>query len=110
MELLESVISYTFQDRQLLVEALTHGSLGYENQRSQADNQRLEFLGDAVIQLILSEMLYLQYPSADEGLLTKVRAQLVSTKALAQIARKMNLGGYLLMGRGEESSGGRERR
>lgn len=109
MELLESVISYTFQDRQLLVEALTHGSLGYENQRSQADNQRLEFLGDAVIQLILSEMLYLQYPSADEGLLTKVRAQLVSTKALAQIARKMNLGGYLLMGRGEESSGGRER-
>jgi ribonuclease-3 len=109
MELLESVISYTFRDRSHLIEALTHGSLGYENQRSQADNQRLEFLGDAVIQLILSEMLYHQYPQADEGLLTKVRAQLVSTKALAQIARKIKLGGYLLMGRGEETSGGRER-
>jgi ribonuclease-3 len=109
MELLESVISYTFRDRSLLVESLTHGSLGYENQRTQPDNQRLEFLGDAVIQLILSEMLYLQYPEADEGLLTKVRAQLVSTKALAQIARKIQLGGYLLMGRGEETSGGRER-
>ena len=56
MELLESVISYTFQDRQLLVEALTHGSLGYENQRSQADNQRWDVHGDGVIKLILSAM------------------------------------------------------
>jgi ribonuclease-3 len=109
MELLESVISYIFRDRSLLVEALTHGSLGYECQRAQPDNQRLEFLGDAVIQLILSDILYHQYPHANEGLLTKVRAQLVSTKALAQIARKIQLGGYLLMGRGEESCGGRER-
>lgn len=109
MESLESVFGYTFRDRALLTEALTHASLGYESQHSQPDNQRLEFLGDAVIQLLLSELLYQRYREADEGLLTKTRAQLVSTKALAKIARGIHLGGFLLMGRGEESHGGRER-
>jgi ribonuclease-3 len=109
MELLESVLGHTFGDRSLLKQALTHPSLGYEMQRTQPDNQRLEFLGDAVLQLILSEILYLKFPLADEGMLTKVRAQVVSTKALSIVAKRIHLGGFLLMGRGEESSGGRER-
>jgi ribonuclease III len=109
MELLESVLGHTFRDRSLLTEALTHASLGYETQRTQPDNQRLEFLGDAVLQLLLSEILFQRYRDADEGLLTKTRAQLVSTKALAKVARSIKLGGFLLMGRGEESHGGRER-
>ena len=109
MELLESVLGHTFRDRTLLTQALTHASLGYERQHTLPDNQRLEFLGDAVLQLLLSELLYKRYRNADEGMLTKVRAQFVSTKALAQVARRLNLGGFLLMGRGEESHGGRER-
>lgn len=109
MELLESILGHHFQDPALLTQALTHASLGYETQRTQPDNQRLEFLGDAVIQLLLSELLFQRYSEADEGLLTKVRAQLVSTKALARVARRIQLGGFLLMGRGEESHGGRER-
>ncbi|MDZ4287588.1 MAG: ribonuclease III [Prosthecobacter sp.] len=109
MELLELILGYTFRDRQTLVEALTHPSLGYESQRSQPDNQRLEFLGDAVLQPALSEMLYRKFSEADEGVLTKTRAQLVSAKALAAVARRLKLGGYLLMGRGEDQSGGRER-
>ncbi|MCX6856637.1 MAG: ribonuclease III, partial [Verrucomicrobia bacterium] len=76
MELIQSVLGHTFQDLSLLKEELTHASLGYETQKPQADNQRLEFLGDAVLQLVLSEMVYLQFDRADEGLLTKVRAQL----------------------------------
>lgn len=109
MSALEQVIGHTFRDPALLQLALTHGSVGYENQRSQADNQRLEFLGDAVLQLALSHLLYSQQPLADEGVLTKARAQLVSTKALARLARQMGLGSHLIMGRGEEASGGRER-
>ncbi|GEP40817.1 ribonuclease III [Brevifollis gellanilyticus] len=109
MEHLESVLGHSFRDRSLLTEALTHASLGYETQRTQPDNQRLEFLGDAVLQLLLSEILFDRYKDADEGLLTKTRAQLVSTKALAKVARGIQLGGFLLMGRGEESHGGRER-
>lgn len=109
MEILESVLGHRFHDRSLLAQALTHASLGYESQRTLPDNQRLEFLGDAVIQLLLSELLYDRFPAADEGLLTKVRAQLVSTKALARIARMVKLGDFLLMGKGEEQNGGRDR-
>jgi len=109
MELIQSVLGHTFLDRSLLKEALTHASLGYESQKSQADNQRLEFLGDAVLQLVLSEMVFHQFKRADEGLLTKVRAQLVSTKALSAVARRINLGGFILMGKAEENNGGRER-
>lgn len=109
MEKLVSALGHTFRDPSLLIQALTHASLGYETQRALPDNQRLEFLGDAVIQLLLSELLFEKFPEADEGQLTKVRSQLVSTKALAHVARKIQLGGYLLMGRGEETHGGRER-
>lgn len=106
---LESLIEYTFQNPLILTEALTHASLAYENHRHHADNQRLEFLGDSVLQVILSTELFLRMKGADEGLLTKARSQLVSTKALARLARQQNFGAYLLMGRGEESNGGRTR-
>ena len=109
MEVLESVLGYNFRDRQLLIMALTHGSVGYEAQRDHLDNQRLEFLGDAVLQLMLSELLYKRLPKADEGELTKLRAQIVSTKALAAVARRLNLGSFLIMGKGEAANGGRTR-
>jgi ribonuclease-3 len=109
MDTLETILGHTFRDPALLQLALTHGSVGYENQRPQPDNQRLEFLGDAVLQLALSDLLYQKFPRADEGVLTKARAQLVSTKALARIARRIGLGSHLRMGRGEEANGGRDR-
>ena len=76
MQTLEQVIGYTFRDPALLQLALTHGSIGYENQRAQADNQRLEFLGDAVLQLSLSDLLFHRLHHGDEGVLTQARAQL----------------------------------
>jgi ribonuclease-3 len=109
MEPLEALIAYTFRDRALLEEALTHPSLAYETQRSQVDNQRLEYLGDAVLELILSEQLFRSFAEGSEGVLTKLRARLVSRAALAKCARRIHLGDYLRMGRGEEGSGGRER-
>ncbi len=109
MDTLETILGHTFRDPALLQLALTHGSVGYENQRPQADNQRLEFLGDAVLQLALSHLLYSRSPKADEGVLTKARAQLVSTKALARLARQIGLGTHLILGRGEEANGGRDR-
>ena len=109
MQSLEHVLGHTFRDPALLQLALTHGSVAYENQRSHADNQRLEFLGDAVLQLALSHLLFQRLPQADEGVLTQARAQLVSTKALARIARRIGLGSHLHLGRGEEANGGRDR-
>lgn len=109
MEPVEKIIGHSFRDPRWLAEALTHASLAYETQRSQADNQRLEFLGDAVLQLTLSDELFRRFPEADEGVLTKARAQLVSTKALARLARLLQLGAHVRMGRGEEASGGRDR-
>jgi|APTNR8051073442_1049403.scaffolds.fasta_scaffold04354_6 ribonuclease-3 len=109
MDSLQSLIGHRFSDLSLMEEALTHGSLAHEGQRIRATNQRLEFLGDAVLQLTLSESLFRQLGKADEGVLTKLRAQLVSTKALARIARQLNLGKFLSMGRGEAAHGGRDR-
>ena len=109
MASLETILGHTFRDPALLQLALTHGSLGYESQRVQSDNQRLEFLGDAVLQLTLSHLLFQRLPQADEGVLTQARAQLVSTKALARLARRIGLGTHLRMGRGEEANGGRDR-
>lgn len=109
MESLEESIGYKFRNSLLLGEALTHPSLAYETQRPHFDNQRLEFLGDAVIQLILTELLFELFPTFSEGKLTKLRARLVSRKALRSYASRIHLGSYLLMGQGEEGSGGRER-
>ncbi len=106
---LEHTLGYPFRQPILLEEALTHASLAYETQRPMPSNQRLEFLGDAVLQLVLSEALYLTRPKADEGVLTTTRASLVSTKALSALARHHELGQYLIMGRGEDANGGRDR-
>jgi ribonuclease-3 len=109
MNPLESRLSYKFRNSLLLAEALTHPSLGYETQRHHFDNQRLEFLGDAVLQLIFTEYLFDHYPDLPEGQLTKVRARLVSREGLRISAEALDLGKYIMMGRGEESTGGRQR-
>lgn len=109
MSPLEERIGYKFRNPLLLAEALTHPSLGHETQRYHFDNQRLEFLGDAVLQLVITENLYHRFGGAAEGPLTKLRARLVSRDALKRHAAALDLGRYLMMGRGEEASGGRER-
>lgn len=109
MDALQDLIGYRFENTALLEEALTHASVSYERQARQADNQRLEFLGDAVIQLTLSQILFAKLPSADEGILTKARAQMVSTKGLATLSAELGIGDFLTMGRGEEANGGRTR-
>ncbi len=109
MEPLESLIGHVFRNRPLLEEALTHASLANKRGPGPRSNQRLEFLGDAVLQLALSEVLYRLWPEADEGLLSKARSRLVSTTALAALARRLDLGRFLHMDRGEEANGGRDR-
>lgn len=109
MNPLEQRIQYKFRNPLLLAEALTHPSLGYETQRHHFDNQRLEFLGDAVLQLIFTEFLFDSYPELPEGELTKLRARLVSREGLRINAEGLELGQYLMMGRGEEATGGRSR-
>lgn len=109
MNPLEQRIQYKFRNPLLLAEALTHPSLGYETQRHHFDNQRLEFLGDAVLQLIFTEFLFDSYPDLPEGELTKLRARLVSRDGLRVNAEALELGKYLMMGRGEEATGGRTR-
>lgn len=109
MNPLEQRIGYKFRNSLLLAEALTHPSLGHETQRHHFDNQRLEFLGDAVLQLIFTEHLFRLFPHFSEGQLTKLRSRLVSREGLKVHAVSIGLGTYLMMGRGEEASGGRER-
>jgi ribonuclease III len=106
---LEERIGYKFRNSLLLAEALTHPSLGHEAQRYHFDYQRLEFLGDAVLQLVITEYLFGNFRAEAEGQLTKLRSRLVSREALRAHAAALDLGRYILMGRGEESSGGRGR-
>lgn len=93
-------LEYTFQNEQLLELALTHRSVGQQN------NERLEFLGDSIINWIIAEHLFQQFPKATEGELTRLRASLVSKAALAVVAKQFNLGVYLRLGSGELKSGG----
>ncbi len=109
MHPLEKRIGYRFNNPTLLTEALTHPSVAHEKQRRHFDNQRLEFLGDAVLQLVITEHLFARYHEAGEGRLTTRRSRLVSREALKVHAAQLNLGQYLHMGRGEEASGGRQR-
>ena len=109
MNPLEARIKYKFRNSLLLAEALTHPSLGHETHRHHFDNQRLEFLGDAVIQLIFTEYLHDTFPDLAEGYLTKMRARIVSREGLKLLADKIEIGKYLMLGRGEEASGGRYR-
>lgn len=109
MNPLEQRLKYKFRNPLLLAEALTHPSLGHETQRHHFDNQRLEFLGDAVLQLIFTEWLFDHFPKFSEGQLTKMRSRLVSRDGLKLHAKRLDLGRHLMMGRGEEASGGRLR-
>ena len=109
MHPLEERIGYQFQNSHLLTEALTHPSIAHEKHRPQFDNQRLEFLGDAVLQLVITEYLFARYGEAGEGRLTTRRSRLVSRESLTVRAAGLDLGRHLLIGRGEEASGGRQR-
>lgn len=106
---LQDRLGHRFRDETLLRLALTHPSLARELPGASQHNQRLEFLGDAVLQLALTRELYEKFPEGDEGLLTKARAKLVNQQSVAYQARQLGLGEFLLLSRGEESSGGRER-
>jgi ribonuclease-3 len=102
-------LGYKFQDGELLRLALTHPSVAHEQGVSIQHNQRLEFLGDAVLQLVLTRRLYDKFPGVGEGPLTKARAQMVNRRTLAEQGRRLNLGAHLIMSRGEELNRGRER-
>ena len=104
--ILEDRLGYKFRNRQGLVEALTHPSFAYEQNLETVDNQRLEFLGDAVLQLIVTEYLFAAIPEAPEGAMTKIRAGLVCEETLTRLALTLELGGYLRLGHGETLSGG----
>lgn len=110
LEALEAALDYRFKDRRLLERALTHSSSVYERNAERAesdDNEQLEFLGDAVLGFVVSDRLLAQHSTASEGRLSKLKAHLVSASHLHQVAVRLKLGEYLLLGRGEELSGGR---
>ena len=107
---LEASLGHSFQDKALLTEALTHRSFANECQvENLPDNERLEFLGDAVLDLVTSEYLMATLPEAPEGQLTRIRAEVVSMPGLARIAGSLDIGSAMLLGKGEERSGGREK-
>jgi ribonuclease-3 len=106
---LQEQLGYQFRDAGLLRLALTHPSVAHEQGLPIQTNQRLEFLGDAVLQLALTRELYERFPAFGEGPLTKARAKLVNRRSLAERSRQLRLGSQLILSRGEELSGGRER-
>lgn len=106
---LQTRLGHSFRDESLLRLALTHPSVAHEANEALIHNQRLEFLGDAVLGLVLSRQLYEKFPDADEGQLTKSRAKLANASSLAAHGRALDLGAYLILSRGEENTGGRER-
>src|SRR5579863_1389455 len=111
--ILEKALGHTFRDRELLERALTHKSRIYEKSgegQPSSDNEQLEFLGDAILGFAVSESLVRRFASFPEGRLSKLKAHLVSAARLHEVAQDLNLGEYLLLGRGEEMSGGREKK
>lgn len=110
LESLSEILSYTFSDITLLDISLTHSSYANENpDLGWQDNERLEFLGDAVLQLCMSDILIKRFPDYAEGQLSKVRAAMVNEQPLAGLAREHRIGDFMLLGRGEENSGGRNK-
>lgn len=107
---LEGKIGYTFKDKTLFKQALTHSSYANEHRHEGLkDNERLEFLGDAVLEIISSEYLFYNYPDMAEGEMTKLRASIVCEPTLALCTHEISLGSYLFLGKGEERTGGRNR-
>ena len=108
---LEKKLGIVFKKPQLLEQALVHSSYTNENAaRNTGHNERLEFLGDAVLDLIVADKLYQDFPDVAEGEMTRLRSALVRRETLARLAENINLGAYLLMGKGEESTGGRKKK
>ena len=104
IETLEHQLNYTFKDEKLITEALTHKSY-----KQPYDNERLEFLGDAVLDLVIGEYLYKKFTKSDEGILSKIRASLVNEIGFTKLAHVLNLGKYILLSNAEENNGGREK-
>jgi ribonuclease-3 len=110
MQALEKKLNYTFRNPALLSEALSHSSYANEHRANHLNsNERLEFLGDSVLGFVTAEFLFTQHPNLPEGDLTRIRAALVCEQSLYEVAKKLELGRYLKLGRGEEAGGGRER-
>ena len=107
---LENLLDYSFADKELLVMSLTHSTYAYEHRSVVIyDNERLEFLGDGILDFVAADALFRQKKSCDEGYLSKTRALIVCESTLAGIAREFGIGRFLLLGKGEESTGGREK-
>jgi ribonuclease-3 len=109
MKTLEEKLDYTFQDPKLLEHALTHSSYANESRGRLSSNERLEFLGDSILGMVVADFLYRNHPNLPEGDLTRIRAALVCEESLAAVAEQLGLGDYLRLGRGEEAGGGRRR-
>lgn len=109
MESLQQLMGYKFKDERLLYEALSHSSFANENRKNRRSNERLEFLGDSVLSIIVSDHIFKHFGHIPEGELTKLRASLVCEKALFEFSKRIRLGEHIFLGRGEENSGGRER-
>lgn len=107
---LSEKIGYVFNDKELLINALTHSSFVNENKLKYSNNnERLEYLGDAILDAVISDHLYNKYSEVEEGALTKERAVIVCETSLCLCGKKLGIGEYLILGRGEENNGGRER-
>lgn len=109
MESLETKLNYKFNNIELLKNALVHSSYANEVRGNTHSNERLEFLGDSVLSIIVADHIYHKYPNMPEGELTRLRASLVCEKSLCALSRELSIGEYLLLGRGEDKNGGRER-
>lgn len=109
MKSLEEKLGYTFQDKSLLENALTHSSCANESKGRLHSNERLEFLGDSILGMVVAEHLYRNHPDLPEGELTRTRAALVCEESLVEVAHDLGLGDYLKLGKGEEAGGGRTR-
>lgn len=110
LEMLQQLMDYKFKERSYLVRALTHSSFSNENKKEKLkNNERLEFLGDSVLGLIISEYLFSHYANLEEGQLTKIRAKIVCEASLGSASKALRLGEFMMFGRGEELTGGRER-
>ena len=109
MDGLEERLGYKFNNINLLKNALTHSSYANEVRDGFSSNERLEFMGDSVLSIVVSDYIYKHYPNMPEGELTKLRASLVCEKSLCAFSRELELGNYLMLGKGEEKGGGRER-
>lgn len=108
IELFEQKINYEFKNKEYLLEALTHSSYSNEN-KNYPFNERLEFLGDSVLSIVISDYLFKKETKLPEGELTKIRANIVCEESLSEVSKNIHLGKYMLLGKGEEATGGRER-